>query len=74
MLCAQDPTGRVLGRVLDSSGSVIPDVRIQAANPDTGVVVSAQSNTAVSNTLFGKVSATQFAEQRRITLAGKLTF
>jgi hypothetical protein len=34
----------------------------------------AAPNTGVNNTLFGQVSATQFAEQRRITVAGKLTF
>ena len=31
-------------------------------------------NTAPANSLFGQVAATQFAEQRRITIAGKLSF
>jgi hypothetical protein len=34
----------------------------------------AAPNNAPANTLFGQVTATQFAEARRITLAGKLTF
>jgi len=34
----------------------------------------AAPNTAPANTLFGQVTATQFPEARRITLAGKLSF
>jgi hypothetical protein len=34
----------------------------------------AAPNTAPANSLFGQVTATQFAEQRRFTIAGKLSF
>jgi hypothetical protein len=34
----------------------------------------AAPNTAPANSLFGSISATQFAEARRISLAGKLSF
>lgn len=41
---AQDPRGRILGRVLDSSGAVIPNVPVAATNLETGAVVTATSN------------------------------
>ncbi|MBI4876788.1 MAG: carboxypeptidase regulatory-like domain-containing protein, partial [Acidobacteria bacterium] len=41
---AQDPRGRILGRVSDSSGGVIPGVSVSARNLETGVSVTAQSN------------------------------
>ena len=41
---AQDPRGRILGRVTDPTGAVIPNVPVIAANIETGVVSSAQTN------------------------------
>ncbi len=44
VLFAQDPRGRILGRVTDSSGAVVPSVSVGALNLETGVTVTAQSN------------------------------
>ncbi len=41
---AQDPRGRILGRVTDSSGAVVPGVRVKATNLATNVAVSGATN------------------------------
>jgi hypothetical protein len=41
---AQETRGSILGRVIDSSGAVIPGVAVRATNTATNVTVSAQSN------------------------------
>ncbi|MDZ4800551.1 MAG: TonB-dependent receptor, partial [Bryobacteraceae bacterium] len=41
---AQDPRGRILGRVVDTSGALVPGISITVTNVETGVV-----NTVVSN-------------------------
>ncbi|MFB3827835.1 MAG: TonB-dependent receptor domain-containing protein [Bryobacteraceae bacterium] len=43
-LIAQDPRGKILGRVSDASGAVIPGVRVRAANTATNVAFSATTN------------------------------
>ncbi len=43
-LDAQDPRGRVLGRVMDDSGAVIPNVEVKATNLATNVTTATQSN------------------------------
>src|SRR5687767_5906669 len=42
---AQDPRGRILGRVTDPSDAVVPNVPVTATNIETGLVVSAETNT-----------------------------
>jgi hypothetical protein len=51
MVCAQDPRGTILGRVIDSTGLAVPNVEVRVTNIATGVVASARSNEA------GKYSA-----------------
>lgn len=46
VLAAQDPRGRILGRVLDSSGAVIPGVSVTAVNLETNVSTVATTNEA----------------------------
>ncbi|MPZ18920.1 MAG: hypothetical protein GEV06_13545 [Luteitalea sp.] len=41
---AQDPRGTIRGRVLDSSGAIVPGATISATNVTTGVRVSAETN------------------------------
>jgi hypothetical protein len=43
-LSAQDPRGTVLGRVVDSSGSIIPGAEVRITNDNTGVSASAKTN------------------------------
>lgn len=43
-LSAQDPRGRIVGRVLDASGASVPTAQVQAVNLDSGVAVSATAN------------------------------
>lgn len=43
-LFGQDPRGRVLGRVMDTTGAVVPGVTVVATNVETGVLTSATSN------------------------------
>lgn len=43
-LLAQDPRGRILGRVTDSSGAVVPGVEVKAVNTATNVAVSGATN------------------------------
>ncbi|MGH9675151.1 MAG: carboxypeptidase regulatory-like domain-containing protein [Bryobacteraceae bacterium] len=43
---AQDPRGRILGRVSDSTGAVIPNAQVVALNIETNVTVQAVSNEA----------------------------
>jgi len=43
-LFAQDPRGRILGRISDSSGAVIPEVIVSAVNLETGITLTAVSN------------------------------
>jgi len=45
-LSAQDPRGRISGRVLDPSGSVVPGVEVVAINSATGVRTVARTNEA----------------------------
>ena len=45
-LCAQDPRGRILGRVRDISGAVIPGAKVTATNAATGVAAVATANDA----------------------------
>ena len=42
---AQETRGRILGRVIDASGAVIPGATVRATNTATNVSVSTQSNT-----------------------------
>lgn len=44
LLTAQETRGSIVGRVLDSSGAVIPGVSVRATNTATNVTVSTQSN------------------------------
>jgi Carboxypeptidase regulatory-like domain/TonB dependent receptor len=41
---AQEPTGMIVGRIADASGSVAPDTAIEAMNVDTGVKWQVKSN------------------------------
>lgn len=41
---AQDARGTVLGRVTDSSGSMVPNVEVRITNEATGVPISAKTN------------------------------
>lgn len=43
---AQDARGTIIGRVIDSSGAVIPAADVRATNVATGVVASTKSNEA----------------------------
>ncbi len=43
-LAAQDPRGRILGRITDASGAVVPGAAITAANLDSGAAVTARAN------------------------------
>lgn len=43
-LCGQTPTGQITGLVTDSSGAVVPDVKISITNVNTGVERSAPSS------------------------------
>src|SRR5687767_8598648 len=42
---AQETRGRILGRVIDGTGAVIPGATVRATNAATNVTVSTQSNT-----------------------------
>jgi hypothetical protein len=41
---AQDPRGKIMGRVTDASGAVMPGVEIRVTNPETGTSVAAATN------------------------------
>lgn len=41
---AQDPRGRILGRVADASGAVVPGVEVKATNAATNVTASSVTN------------------------------
>ncbi len=43
-LIAQDPRGRITGRVTDPTGAVVPNTEISATNRDTGVKLTATTN------------------------------
>jgi hypothetical protein len=43
---SQDARGNIVGRVLDSSGAVVPGVEVKVVSDTTGVVVSTKSNDA----------------------------
>ncbi|MBM3747701.1 MAG: TonB-dependent receptor [Acidobacteria bacterium] len=43
-LLAQDPRGRILGRVTDSSGAIVPGVQVTATNQATNVAASGVTN------------------------------
>ncbi len=43
-LFAQDPRGTVLGRVTDSSGSIVPNAEVRITNDATGVAAAAKTN------------------------------
>jgi len=57
-LVAQDPYGRVTGRVADSAGAVVPGARVRVTNVETNVVTSAttdsQGNYNVRNLVPGR--------------------
>jgi len=44
VVTAQETRGTILGRIVDSSGAVIPNVKVGATNLATNVTVSTQSN------------------------------
>lgn len=46
LIWAQDSRGRLAGRVLDSSGSVIPGVTVVVTNTETGVRLTSMTNEA----------------------------
>jgi hypothetical protein len=46
VLLAQDPYGRITGRVVDSAAAVVPGVNIRVANIETSVVTSTVSDSA----------------------------
>lgn len=41
---AQDPRGRISGRVLDPAGAAVPNVEVAALNPATGVRIISKTN------------------------------
>src|SRR5947209_6932165 len=41
---AQDTRGKIGGRIVDSSGAIVPAVEVKASNAQTGVVTSGTSN------------------------------
>ena len=43
---SQDARGNIVGRVLDSSGAVVPGVEVRVVSDTTGVVISTKSNDA----------------------------
>lgn len=45
-LLAQDPRGTILGRVVDASGSPVPNVMLKIINVSTGLTVTSTSNEA----------------------------
>jgi len=45
-LWAQDPRGKIMGRVSDASGGVMPGVEVRATNAATGTSVSGTTNAA----------------------------
>src|SRR5262245_37615204 len=51
ILSAQDPRGTVLGRVTDSTGSVLAGAEVRITNEETGVAASAKTNDAGNFTL-----------------------
>jgi hypothetical protein len=44
LLPAQDPRGALRGRVIDQTGSVVPNVEVRITNVESGVTISARSN------------------------------
>jgi hypothetical protein len=40
---AQDPRGKVVGRVADATGAVVPNAEVRITNQNTGVAVAARS-------------------------------
>jgi hypothetical protein len=44
LLAAQDPRGRIVGRVIDASGASVPGAQVQAVNLESGTVVAATAN------------------------------
>ena len=56
-LCAQDPYGRVTGRVVDSTGAVVRSASVQVTNIETNVasrgVTDLQGNYDVRNLVPG---------------------
>ncbi len=40
---AQDPRGKVVGRVVDATGAVIPGAEVRIANENTGVAAAART-------------------------------
>ena len=44
LVCAQDPRGTIVGRVVDPSGSPVPGAVVKVTNSATGVTISAASN------------------------------
>jgi len=55
---AQNPYGRITGRVVDSAGALIPNASVRVVNVDTGVAVSTLTNSEgnwdVSNLIPGQ--------------------
>ena len=44
VLCAQDPRGRITGRVTDPTGATVPNTEITATKRDTGVKLTTTTN------------------------------
>ena len=44
VLCAQDPRGRITGRVTDPTGATVPNTEITATKRDTGVKLTSTTN------------------------------
>src|SRR5262245_58705318 len=50
-LSAQETRGTILGRVTDSTGSIVPNAIVRATNAATGVAAEGKSNAAGNYTL-----------------------
>ncbi len=51
VLFGQDPRGSIVGRVMDASGAVVPDIEVRATSNATGVVAAARTSSAGNFTI-----------------------